>query len=297
MEKPLVSVCTITYGHEKYIAETIKGVLMQEVDFPIEFIIADDCSLDDTETIVQTLIETHTNGHWIKYTKHSENKGMNPNFAWALNQCNGKYIALCEGDDYWTDPLKLQKQYTYLEENSKVNLCFHEVAVINEKNDVIEDNVYKRLDGLDIKKLTRDDLLRRGNFMHTVSVMYRNKEFSLPPEFFKSSVGDYFLHILMSKTGLIAKLEDKMAVYRRGSGIYSTLNRFEVAKKQIGYQAALLSWITDSRGKEILLEKIFHSLKVLDRKMQAANQNPQTLSKSLSWKNIGKTVILKLLKK
>jgi hypothetical protein len=144
--------------------------------------------------------------------------------------------------------------------------------------------------------LTRDDLLRRGNFMHTVSVMYRNQKFCLPPEFFQSSVGDYFIHILLSNTGLIAKLEEKMAVYRRGSGIYSTLSRLELSKKIIRYQAALLSWISDNKGKEILFEKLFRSLKELDHVMQFSYQSPRVLSKSLSWKSLGKTVILKLLK-
>jgi glycosyltransferase involved in cell wall biosynthesis len=83
---PLVSVVMITYNHEAFIAEAIEGVLMQEVDFPVELIIADDCSPDRTSEIVQGYLDTHPKGHWIKYTRHDQNKGMMPNFVWALEQ-------------------------------------------------------------------------------------------------------------------------------------------------------------------------------------------------------------------
>ena len=109
-EKIMVSVIMITYKHESYIAEAIEGVLKQECDFELELIIADDCSPDSTEQIVKEIINNHPNGHWIRYTKHQTNLGMINNFIWSVKQSNGKYLALCEGDDYWTDPLKLQKQ-------------------------------------------------------------------------------------------------------------------------------------------------------------------------------------------
>lgn len=117
-----VSVVMISYNHENYIKEAIEGVLMQECDFNVELIIADDNSPDNTEAVVLDLIKNHKNGHWIKYVKHSTNKGMMPNFLWALNACKGKYIALCEGDDYWIDSQKLQKQVSFLEKNKDYNL-------------------------------------------------------------------------------------------------------------------------------------------------------------------------------
>ena len=122
MKNTLVSVVMITYNHEKYIQQAIEGVLMQKINFHIELIIADDTSPDQTENIVKKIIVEHPNGHWIKYTKHKFNKGVSKNFTWALKQAKGKYIALCEGDDYWTDPLKLQKQVDFLEENENIGL-------------------------------------------------------------------------------------------------------------------------------------------------------------------------------
>ena len=104
LQSPKVSVCMITYGHEKFIEKAINGVLMQECNFEIELILANDCSPDSTNEKVKHCIDSHPRGHWIKNTMHPKNLGMMPNFIWALQECNGKYIALCEGDDYWTDP-------------------------------------------------------------------------------------------------------------------------------------------------------------------------------------------------
>lgn len=121
---PKVSVIMITYQHEAFITEAIEGVLMQEVDFPVELIIADDCSPDRTAEIVIRYRDTHPKGHWIQYTRHTKNKGMTPNFSWALKVAKGQFIAFCEGDDYWTDPYKLQKQVDFLEGNKNYSHCW-----------------------------------------------------------------------------------------------------------------------------------------------------------------------------
>jgi glycosyltransferase involved in cell wall biosynthesis len=138
-EKILISVAMITYDHEAYIREAIEGVLMQSGDFEVELIIANDHSTDGTESIVLDLIKNHKNGGWIKYTYHQVNKGMKANFIWSLNQAQGKYIALCEGDDYWTDPLKLQKQVSFLEANPAYVFSFHNAQLIKTaKNEIVD---------------------------------------------------------------------------------------------------------------------------------------------------------------
>ena len=136
MNKPLVSVCMITYNHEKYIAEAIQGVLMQKTDFEIEFIIANDASTDNTHTLI-TEFAIDKKNITINYINHSVNSGMMSNFVSALQQCSGKYIALCEGDDYWTDPLKLQKQVDFMEANPEYAMIFTNGKVVytNENND------------------------------------------------------------------------------------------------------------------------------------------------------------------
>jgi len=103
-----VSVLMITYNHEKYIREAIDGVLMQKTDFPIELIIGEDCSTDNTREIVIEYTKKHP--EIVKPQLPNENRGMQNNFMGIYNAALGKFIALCEGDDYWTDPYKLQKQ-------------------------------------------------------------------------------------------------------------------------------------------------------------------------------------------
>src|SRR5690606_29715501 len=116
MNNPVLSVCMITYNHEAFIRKAVQGVIDQKTSFPLEFIISNDCSLDNTHVIIKEIINTYPNVGF-KYFNHASNKGMRENFIFALNECQGKYIAICEGDDFWIDPFKLQKQVEFLEQN------------------------------------------------------------------------------------------------------------------------------------------------------------------------------------
>ena len=111
MNKPLVSIASITYNHEKFIAQAIDSFLMQETDFDFEIIIGEDCSTDDTLKIIKEYKAKYPD--IIKLITSESNVGMMTNFIRTLEACSGKYIALCEGDDYWTDTLKLQKQVNF----------------------------------------------------------------------------------------------------------------------------------------------------------------------------------------
>lgn len=129
---PLVSVVMITYGHESFIEEAINGVLMQECNFEIELIIANDCSPDKTDEVIQHILKTHPRASRINYIKHEKNIGMMPNFIYAMQKAKGKYIALCEGDDYWTDSYKLQKQFNILENNPEYKFCISNIDFFNQ---------------------------------------------------------------------------------------------------------------------------------------------------------------------
>ncbi|MBO7467830.1 MAG: glycosyltransferase family 2 protein [Bacteroidaceae bacterium] len=121
--QPLVSVITITYNHAPYIAKCIEGVLMQKVDFPMEFIIADDCSTDGTREICEKYAKKNPN--LIRLILTEKNVGAVENEQRAFKAAKGKYIATCEGDDYWTSSFKLQKQVDFLEANPDYSVCFH----------------------------------------------------------------------------------------------------------------------------------------------------------------------------
>lgn len=208
--KPLVSVVMITYKHENYIAEAIKGVLMQEVEFDIELIIADDCSPDGTEVIVKTQCQTHTNGNWIKYHRHEKNIGMMPNFLYALNEAKGDYIALCEGDDYWTNTNKLALQIDVLKKSPEFSLCFHNSNIIH--NNKIIGNTNNKSKSV----FTTEDLFQ-DHFISTSSVVFRNI-LEYPDWFTKISSGDKAVLLLISLHGQFIYLSQNLSVYRSHPG-------------------------------------------------------------------------------
>lgn len=208
-DNPLVSVLMITYNHEKFIAQAIESVLMQHVNFKYEIVIGEDCSTDRTKNIVVDYQKKYSNR--IKLLLQETNVGMHKNFIDTYYSCQGKYIALLEGDDYWTDPHKLQKQVDFLEANPEYVICFHPIKIWKEdEQQLVGDYITRNVpETTDIYELTK------GNYIHTPSVLYRNgliKNF--PAEFYKSPAGDYFLHMLNAQFGKIKKLPDYMAVYR-----------------------------------------------------------------------------------
>lgn len=210
----------ITYNHENLIKDAVEGVLMQKADFEIELIIADDNSPDKTEDVIHEIASKHPNGKWIKYTKHKANKGVIPNFIWALQQCQSEYIAICEGDDYWTDPYKLQKQVDFLKKNPNYSLCFHKVKILNIENQLLEDVKTK----VPKKHNSINALAKKGNYIHTPSVVFKNYVHSLPETFIKSPIGDFFLHMVTAQYGKLFYMNEEMAVYREGVGIWSKHN-------------------------------------------------------------------------
>lgn len=120
MDSPLVSVCMITYNHEPYIAKAIEDVLMQKADFPIELVIGEDCSTDRTRKIVLDYKNKYP--EIIRVISSDKNIGAIKNLLRTEKSCSGKYMAYCEGDDYWTDSFKLQKQIEFLEANPDYGL-------------------------------------------------------------------------------------------------------------------------------------------------------------------------------
>ena len=216
--KPLVSVIMITYGHEKYIEEAIKGVFLQKTNFPLELIISNDKSPDSTDEIVKNIIKYAPENISVKYIQHPENIGMLPNLISTLKMAAGKYIAVCEGDDYWIDEKNLQKQTDFLEKNEDFTLTFHNVFIRNGETLSTDLDYEKRLSSKDV--YTIDDL-SKGNFIHTPSVVFRNMEIEFPEWYFSSFLGDYPLWSWLSKKGKIKYFPEKMAVYRENVGVWS----------------------------------------------------------------------------
>jgi len=213
-----VSVIMITYKHEQFIAKAIEGILMQKCDFEVELIIADDCSPDKTEEKVFQIIKNHPKNSWIKYTKHKTNKGMISNFNWALNQCKGKYIAMCEGDDYWTDPLKLQKQVDFLEANEEYSACGHTAKILYENTG--REELYP--DITENKTCTYQHTIEKW-IMTTASIVFRNniEVFDKMEKIYSYRniiSGDQILLATLGHIGDILIMHEAMSVYRKHDG-------------------------------------------------------------------------------
>jgi glycosyltransferase involved in cell wall biosynthesis len=225
--QPFVSVVMITYNQEIYINEAIKVILEQEVAFTLELIIADDCSHDGTPEIVQEFIDSHSKGHFINYVRHKCNKGVMPNFLGALRKAKGKYIALCEGDDYWTDPLKLQKQVDFLEANTECNYIFTNRSTLK-----LDGSIYPT--DYNIPELFDLHFLLKQNIMpSTQTVMFRSSCLSQLDKWEetlrKGFNGDWILLFMITQNSKIGFLKDNTAVYREGVGVISrTISVFKL---------------------------------------------------------------------
>jgi len=217
MSNPTVSICCITYNQEKFLRKTLDSFIMQETDFSYEVLINDDKSTDNTPKIIKEYVKKYPD--IIKPVFNKKNLGAVKNFFTNFERSTGKFVAICEGDDYWTDPKKLQKQVDFLKKNQKYSICFHSVKV---HHDGIkkEDYIFPR------KRfnLTVNELLKR-NFIQTNSVMYRRqKKYNLSTADFLP--GDWYLHIYHAKFGEIGFIDEVMSVYNRHvDGIWSdTMN-------------------------------------------------------------------------
>ena len=133
IETPLVSVVCPTYNHEKYIRQALEGFAMQQCNFPVEVIVHDDASTDNTAVVIQEYAAGHPFIRAILQTENQRSKGIRIIGNLIRREAKGKYIALCDGDDYWTDPLKLQKQVDFLEANPDYGLVYTKAKYYNQK--------------------------------------------------------------------------------------------------------------------------------------------------------------------
>lgn len=244
---PLVSICMITYNHAEFIEQAIESVLSQRTDFPYELVIGEDKSTDDTAARIRVLAQAHPAKIRVRF--NDPNLGMMPNFLRTFAECHGEYVAMLEGDDYWTDQYKLQKQVDFLEEHRDFSLCFHPIRVLEDGNLADADRFTRP-----VPEVTTITDLATGNYIHTCAAMYRADCLkNLPEALLSSPVGDYFLHMLAARKGPIGKLADTMAVYRvHGGGIWSAHRGIE--EKVLTYLECMIGHF-DAEIDEILKER------------------------------------------
>ncbi|HKP54369.1 MAG TPA: glycosyltransferase [Chloroflexia bacterium] len=212
-----VSVLIITYNHERFIAQAVESALMQQTDFDYEIVIGEDCSTDGTREIVRELHRRHPDK--IRLLLPEKNLGVARNFAQTLDACHGEYVALLEGDDYWTSPDKLQKQVEFLDSHPQCATCSHRVTIVHDDEQNRPDTVYPSF----VKEISTLEDLFKQEIVPTPSIMFRNKLFTEFPQWvFASYMVDFPLHVLNTQHGAIGHLMDIMAVYRvHSGGVYS----------------------------------------------------------------------------
>jgi GT2 family glycosyltransferase/Flp pilus assembly protein TadD/glycogen synthase/SAM-dependent methyltransferase len=220
---PLVSICCTTFNHEKYLEECIEGILIQKADFPIEVIIHDDASTDRSPDIIQGYVDRYPDLFTPVYQNDNQySKGKKPLVHFVFPKARGKYICLCEGDDYWTDPLKIKKQIDFLEKHSKFVMCYHDTMLVDENSRIIKSSYLNS----DSKKDFSKDELIKGAWCHTLTRCYRNVLSNYPEELNHAFNGDTFLTSLLGFFGKGKYMADiAPAAYRKHPGsIWSSLD-------------------------------------------------------------------------
>ncbi|MCX7817048.1 MAG: glycosyltransferase [Syntrophales bacterium] len=225
MEQPLVSIICITYNHEKYIIDALEGFLMQKDISPMEIIVHDDASTDGTTKIVEDFASKHPN--LIKLITQRENqysKGLKP-IPLAIKHAKGKYIALCDGDDYWTDQYKLKKQVDFLENNPDYVITYHNAVIVDEEGNLLSDS---KLEEHLKRDFSKDDLIS-GKMVLTLSMCFRNTIKDFPEEIHKVVNVDKFLTSLLGHYGKGKYMpEITEAVYRKhNNSIWSNLSKLQ----------------------------------------------------------------------
>lgn len=218
-KKPLVSIMCITYNHGQYIEKALKGFVSQITNFKFEAIIAEDCSTDNSREIIKEYEKKYPS--IIKPLYRKKNLGMMANYIDTLKHVKGKYLAICDGDDYWIDNHKLQKQVDFLKKNKKYTVCTNlvkQVFVDNSKEPKITSPFdYVSKETKKNKYLTFNDLFPI-NGISSCSAMYRWKLKKIPNWLYNCSGGDLFLHMFHADCGRIGVINKVMSVYRRHPG-------------------------------------------------------------------------------
>lgn len=211
--EPLVSICCITYNHALYIRQCLDGFMMQKTDFSFEVLIHDDASTDGTADIIREyeakypdLIKT------IYQVENQYSKGIKISATYNYSRAKGKYIALCEGDDYWIDPLKLQKQVDFMENHPNYSLCFHNAIIINE----FQDNEVIRFNRISQNRNVALHEIIDVFIIPTASMFFRSDLVKTIPQWVTSIYsGDFSLALLLANSGKMYCFKDYMSVYRR----------------------------------------------------------------------------------
>lgn len=234
----LVSICCTTYNHEKYIKQALDSFLEQNVQFNYEICIHDDASTDSTPQILLEYQNKYPQKiNLILQKENQTQKGIKKiSYVFNHTRARGKYIAFCEGDDYWTDCNKLQKQIEFMEKNNDFSMTFHSSKIVNTSGEKTGKLQPFPCD----KEVSTDEIIYGGGgICPTASITYRKECFNNPPQFyFDSPVGDYPMQIILASKGKVFYFNKEMSAYRK-----------------VLSESASWSFINNSKEKKLLVYK------------------------------------------
>jgi len=224
-----VSVLMLAYNHERYISSALESALCQRTDFLFEIVVGEDCSTDRTREILIGYRDRHPDR--VRLLLPERNLGMMENLVQTFQACRGEYVAMLEGDDYWTSPDKLQRQVDFLDGHPGCAECFHNV-------DIIEDGRPGERRPFVGKKAKLSYSLRDvayHNIIPTCAIMFRRKLIPSFPDWFSSMpMGDWPMQVLLAEHGTITYLPDNMGAYRvHSGGAWSGSSRISILEKSL----------------------------------------------------------------
>lgn len=228
----MVSIICNAYNHERYIRTALDGFVMQRTDFSIEILVHDDASTDGTANIIREYAERYPDIILPIFQKENQySQGVSITFDFQLPRARGKYVAFCEGDDYWTDPYKLQKQVDALERNPEINICTHRAAT--ERNGIKTGEVPSLQ--TDTVFTAEEVIAGGGGFVNTATLMLRKSVFAEAYLFSKMMSSDYCSQILGSLNAGMLYLGDNMATYRQMTAGSWTATTYGNREKEEGH--------------------------------------------------------------
>lgn len=217
-DAPMVSIVCTTYNHARYVEQAIAGFLMQETRFAFEIVVHDDVSTDTTRDIVSAYAQQYPGLIRTIYQTENQYAQGKTSAIVALGHCRGKYIAFCEGDDYWTDPHKLQLQVDLLESDPTYSLMFHNCRLQHESKGDSRDEIACKLTKT---TFTLDDVVLDDWFIPSQSMVFRREALELPAWLHRVFGLDYAMHLMLATKGKIGYIDRVMGVYRINSASIS----------------------------------------------------------------------------
>ncbi|MCB0704402.1 MAG: glycosyltransferase [Saprospiraceae bacterium] len=242
-KEPLVSVCIPTYQHVRFIRQCLDSVLMQQTTFPFEIILGEDGSTDGTREICQEYADKHRDIIRLFLRDRADviyiagRPTGRYNFTQNILAAKGKYIALCDGDDYWLDPQKLQKQFDFMEANPTHAVCYHNAVTVDEEGKTLSEQRISKNGLRDYSAIE----LQKKKWILVLSMFFRNGLISFPDEFFKVINADTFLISLLGAHGSGKFMSDIQGAYRMNAG--SIWNSQSVFYQKVGV-VRTFGWIS-----------------------------------------------------